>query len=429
MKMRVLVTSVALVASAWALDWVETGPIPGALNITELAVGPDSCLYAAVNSADSGFVYKSTDGNNWTRCGVPPGYVRAIYALEFGRGDTLFAGTRATFGGADTGRLYSSADFGATWQHRSSIGGTVAGLRITALLEDDSGYIYAGHDYFDGARGYPPCRSTDRGYTWTQAPSISTYSAYDYVILQSAGIIYCATWGYRGLVMKSTNHGASWTATAEVFDAGHTTSLIEGPGGVLYACTYPKVVPQEPIGRVFKTTNQGGTWTEIGHGYFDATSGLRPLCLVSDSALYVASEPAGIVFVSYDWGTTWINAGTLPGAAVTYRLRQAKMAGVNYLYAATGSNGKVFRATLDQVGAREMPNAEVRIPNCGATVARGVLNLRFPIANRQPAVLLDAAGRNVLELRAGENDVRSLAPGVYFVSGVAPAVRRVVVTR
>jgi len=31
------------------------------------------------------------------------------------------------------------------------------------------------------------------------------------------------------------------------------------------------------------------------------------------------------------------------------------------------------------------------------------------------AVLLDAAGRKVVELRAGPNDVRHLAPGVYFV--------------
>jgi len=31
------------------------------------------------------------------------------------------------------------------------------------------------------------------------------------------------------------------------------------------------------------------------------------------------------------------------------------------------------------------------------------------------AVLLDAAGRQATELRPGPNDVRHLAPGVYFV--------------
>jgi len=49
--------------------------------------------------------------------------------------------------------------------------------------------------------------------------------------------------------------------------------------------------------------------------------------------------------------------------------------------------------------------------------------------------LLDISGRKVLELHAGANDVRGLAPGVYFlrsepsaVSGQPSAVRKVVVT-
>jgi len=33
------------------------------------------------------------------------------------------------------------------------------------------------------------------------------------------------------------------------------------------------------------------------------------------------------------------------------------------------------------------------------------------------AELLDAAGRRVMELRPGANDVRHLSPGVYFVRG------------
>jgi len=57
----------------------------------------------------------------------------------------------------------------------------------------------------------------------------------------------------------------------------------------------------------------------------------------------------------------------------------------------------------------------------GASVVRGVLNLG--VDSRQQTVdraeLLDAAGRRVMELHAGANDVSRLAPGVYFV--VAPS--------
>jgi len=56
------------------------------------------------------------------------------------------------------------------------------------------------------------------------------------------------------------------------------------------------------------------------------------------------------------------------------------------------------------------------------TILRGVLHLRpspFPLSEGEGredgAALLDAMGRKVLELQVGANDVRSLAPGVYFI--------------
>jgi hypothetical protein len=71
--------------------------------------------------------------------------------------------------------------------------------------------------------------------------------------------------------------------------------------------------------------------------------------------------------------------------------------------------------------------------NVGATLVRGVLVLGA-VDGRQNAEygaeLLDAAGRKVLDLRPGENDVSHLAPGVYFVREAGTqAVRKVVVQR
>jgi len=67
------------------------------------------------------------------------------------------------------------------------------------------------------------------------------------------------------------------------------------------------------------------------------------------------------------------------------------------------------------------------------TVVRGVLVLGA-VDSRQNAVdraeLLDAAGRRVLDLHNGANDVRVLAPGVYFVRDVGAAgAEKVVVQR
>ncbi|MBM3330635.1 YncE family protein [candidate division WOR-3 bacterium] len=88
-------------------------------------------------------------------------------------------------------------------------------------------------------------------------------------------------------------------------------------------------------------------------------------------------------------------------------------------------------------GVEEMPNADVRTTSPGPTVLRG--NLHLPLASgverRASSVLLDATGREVRNLKPGENDVRALAPGVYFVRGPMTEdgrpgdVRKVVLTK
>ena len=90
--------------------------------------------------------------------------------------------------------------------------------------------------------------------------------------------------------------------------------------------------------------------------------------------------------------------------------------------------------------------AEQRLPQTSnraslATVVRGVLFLPMaengysPQEEQSPfSELLDISGRNVMDLRPGANDVRALAPGVYFVRAVsrklsAVSCSKVVITR
>jgi len=88
-----------------------------------------------------------------------------------------------------------------------------------------------------------------------------------------------------------------------------------------------------------------------------------------------------------------------------------------------------------------MSNAELRAANNSPTVVRNVLFLpkmgtvpsgTVPISGPW---LIDIGGRKVMDLQPGENDVRALAPGVYFmrqassVEHQASNVSKVVVTR
>jgi len=85
-------------------------------------------------------------------------------------------------------------------------------------------------------------------------------------------------------------------------------------------------------------------------------------------------------------------------------------------------------------GIEEMANGAVRMANGGATIVRNVLNLEPARDNLKSEIcLLDAAGRKVLNLKPGANDVRHLAPGVYFVQAANGSSRianpKVIITR
>jgi hypothetical protein len=67
-------------------------------------------------------------------------------------------------------------------------------------------------------------------------------------------------------------------------------------------------------------------------------------------------------------------------------------------------------------GVEESPRSTASSSQPSATVVRGVLTLSSA-ANLKPQAssLLDAAGRKVMALKHGPNDVRRLSPGVYFI--------------
>ncbi|MBM3323813.1 hypothetical protein FJY69_10105 [candidate division WOR-3 bacterium] len=81
------------------------------------------------------------------------------------------------------------------------------------------------------------------------------------------------------------------------------------------------------------------------------------------------------------------------------------------------NSGRCYVYTYDLTGIAEAPGSRTAGVGPLATIVRGVLSLGAD--SRQHTAcrteLLDIAGRKVLALRPGPNDVRHLAPGVYFV--------------
>jgi hypothetical protein len=80
------------------------------------------------------------------------------------------------------------------------------------------------------------------------------------------------------------------------------------------------------------------------------------------------------------------------------------------------------------IGIEEGRRPQTRELRPGASIVAGNLWLAAGV-DAERSRLIDAAGREVLELSPGANDVRGLTPGVYFVHAGPKAIRRVVVLR
>ena len=104
----------------------------------------------------------------------------------------------------------------------------------------------------------------------------------------------------------------------------------------------------------------------------------------------------------------------------------------NVVYVANFSSSSVSIVTDTVLGVDDRSLISVGHPPEAATVVRRVLVV--PLASGDGRVancdLLDISGRKVLDLCPGPNDIRHLAPGVYFVRGAqAQAVSKIVLTR
>jgi hypothetical protein len=97
--------------------------------------------------------------------------------------------------------------------------------------------------------------------------------------------------------------------------------------------------------------------------------------------------------------------------------------------------GYLDRVYVRPSGAVAEGGVGAEVQRTRATVCRGELFLpQAGMANDQvPMIMLDVSGRKVVDLRLGINDIRQVAPGIYFVlsavSGQRPAVTKVVIQR
>ncbi len=234
------------------------------------------------------------------------------------------------------------------------------------------------------------------------------------------------TLGRRCGLYRETDFDPSWEDYLYVFNYAGSCCLLGG-----YENTASGVLGLEPGGKwaaLFSNDDRLGTRlyyrdSEPGSGVL-LDSAAREIAVTLDTAGRPQILYAKGANLHFGWrqGTTW-RILLVPRTGV----RAADLSlsdSCQPVIAFSDAEGVWLARGIDVVGTDE-EQPFVRHAGFVTTICRRVLVLprdmngqsgdRPSCAGTVPALLLDATGRVVMDLKPGENDIRHLAPGVYFI--------------
>ncbi|MCU0394277.1 MAG: fibronectin type III domain-containing protein [Chitinophagaceae bacterium] len=255
--------------------WTPVNDFMENLSIATLAYDPSNTqvFYAGTgegfNNADAARGYgilKSTDGGNtWS-------FLSSTQNSSFYYVNKLVVTSTGIIVAATSSGIRRSTDGGLTWAN--PLGGSLGDVEIAA-----NGVLFAASKNAGGG----VYRSTDNGATWTQSVSglptgLGGYSRYELATAPSDAnrvyvMVYQDATSDETNFYKSVDGGATYTAITRPVDAdgGISSSDITRSQG-----WYDLIIKVDPNNAdvvytggidLFKSTNGGGTWTQISHWY------------------------------------------------------------------------------------------------------------------------------------------------------------------
>ncbi|RPJ62148.1 MAG: hypothetical protein EHM23_04205 [Acidobacteria bacterium] len=316
-------------------SWTPLFPESAFNHFLSIAVHPtDPNIVFAGDS--NGQVQKSTDGGaHWQPFDCAPGYYHYTNSIVVHRQNpqTIYAGGDAGFA--------VSTDGGEHWNARNT---GLTGPEVAALLLDDQDpltwYVGTTHDGLwrttDSGSVWAPVgqnipsksvlaitkvpngnaiyasyadsglyKTTDRGNTWVQLgeDKLGNYVA-DIALTATSSHLYAFNYG----VYFSTDGGTTWTKKSTGLPSYPFAQMASDPldPQVLYVGYYEK--------GMFKTTNGGETWSEIGSFNMKRIRGFA-VDPWDASVIYAGTD--GDFYRSTDKGATWYTSGAgLQGSQV-----------------------------------------------------------------------------------------------------------------
>lgn len=244
--------------------------------------------------------------------------------------------------------IWKSTDNGVNWNNI-----TISGLPSTyplCLSFDKDGFILVG---ISNARDYSHVggglwRSTDQGINWNLVGTDSTCAGMDTMSVRSIAIrgdtIYTATYYNAvgrievGKIFKSTDNGLSWTQIYGMMDKGVLSIIVSSTGDI-----FAGVEAGTSGNCVLKSTDQGLSWSEnLNLGEYHSVS----LFAGSNGSLFATGRYGDGIFRSTDNGESWqsINNGLLSDVPSGLRVSTVAENEYGVLFAGTEIDG-VFKST------------------------------------------------------------------------------------
>jgi len=202
---------------------------------------------AMLGTRDTGKVFYTEDyGENWTDQGTLQSAATVRCFVDFGNGK-IWTGT----GENDTGqaKLYETLNWGETWTLKYTF--PTNNKRIASLCKITDNTVLAGtRNSTDKGLVY---KTIDGGANWTAIGNLDTSDNVRTLILLSNGTVLAGT--KAGKIYASINNGDTWALKSTV-TTKKVRAFIELSGGIVLAGTWDA--------KIFRNENYGdGSWTQV----------------------------------------------------------------------------------------------------------------------------------------------------------------------
>ncbi|MGB6484306.1 MAG: hypothetical protein WBE86_12550 [Candidatus Acidiferrales bacterium] len=227
--------------------------------------------------------------------------------------------------GAPQGGVWKTTSAGVTWLPIFDEVTSVDSVGAIQVAPSDPDIVYAGAgDPIGGSLGNGMWKSTDAGKTWRHIGLDNTVKI-DRILVDpnDPNLVIASTLGDAthdgGGIYRSTDGGRNWTnvlkpagydGTREVEYAYDDPSIMladtQGTGEGFFNGPGPRPKTKPPL--VFKSTDEGQTWTEIKIPAFPGRVGLAIAMHTSGRRIYIVGnniENGSGLFRSDDGGNTW----------------------------------------------------------------------------------------------------------------------------